>query len=74
MTYFIPLVGATGLIGSKIAKELSVHKDVLKRVAFLMPTAIADPKKEAKYAEVPLERVSGNFDDGKSYIGTKSPR
>lgn len=54
MAYSILVLGATGLIGSKIAQELSLHKDTLKKVAFLTPTATADPEKEAKYAEVRL--------------------
>lgn len=69
MTYSVLLLGATGLIGFKIANELSLHKDTLKRVAFLTPTAIADPEKEAKYSEVPLERVSGALDAAHSYTG-----
>jgi hypothetical protein len=73
MTYSVLLLGATGLIGSKFAKELSIHKDNLKRIAFLTPTANSAPDKEAKYAKVPLERVNGALDDEKSYEGMCDP-
>jgi uncharacterized protein YbjT (DUF2867 family) len=69
MTYSVLLLGATGLIGSKVAKELSIHKDALKRVAFLTPAANSAPEKEKRYAGVPIERVNGALDDAKSYEG-----
>jgi uncharacterized protein YbjT (DUF2867 family) len=71
MTYSVLLLGATGLIGSKVAKELSIHKGILKRVAFLTPTANAAPEKEKRYAEVPIERVNGALEDEKSYKGMR---
>lgn len=67
MTYSVLLLGATGLIGRKIARELSNHKSSLKRVAFLTPTANAGQEKEEKYSKIPLERVVGALEDTNSY-------
>jgi aspartate-semialdehyde dehydrogenase len=61
------LLGATGTIGTKIARELAKQASVLKRVAFLTPLADAGPEKEAKYAALGLERVIGNLEDSSSY-------
>ncbi|KAF9552292.1 NAD(P)-binding protein [Agrocybe pediades] len=69
MTYSVLLIGATGDVGSKIAAKLAKYKGQLKRVAFLTSTAKSTPEKEAKYAEVPIERVVGDFEDPETYRG-----
>ncbi|KAF4630751.1 hypothetical protein G7Y89_g7383 [Cudoniella acicularis] len=69
MTYSILLLGATGFIGSLIAAELAILKEqkLLERTAFL--TSTSSPEKEAKYAAVPLERITGSLTDPASYRG-----
>jgi NAD dependent epimerase/dehydratase family enzyme len=69
MTYAVLLLGATGLIGSKIAQELAIHKNSLNRIAFLTPDAKPSPEKEKKYSTVPLERITGALDNSASYEG-----
>lgn len=69
MTYSVLLLGATGLIGKKIASQLSNHKSSLGRVAFLTPTTDGGPDKEEKYSNVPLDRIVGSLDASESYHG-----
>ncbi|KAG9235198.1 hypothetical protein BJ875DRAFT_529749 [Amylocarpus encephaloides] len=63
------IIGATGAIGSKIAKEIETLKSSFKRAAFLTPLADAGLEKEAKYAAIDLERVIGSLSDPASYSG-----
>jgi aspartate-semialdehyde dehydrogenase len=69
MTYSVLLLGASGTIGTKIAAELAIHKDQLKRVAFLTPLADAGPEKEEKYKVLQIERVVGSLENPTSYQG-----
>ena len=69
MTYSVLLLGASGTIGTKIAAELAIHKDELKRVAYLTPLADAGPDKEEKYKALKIERIVGSLEDPSSYQG-----
>jgi len=69
MSYSVLLIGATGSLGSSIAKKLAKYKSQLSRVAYLTAAGDSTPEKEARYKLIPLERVVGDFRDPETYCG-----
>lgn len=69
MPYAVLILGATGLLGPKICKELALQKQHFSRIAYLTSVAEADHGRAAESPGNTLEQVVGRPSDPESYRG-----